>query len=747
MRHVLAPFGRRAALALLSVVSLAIGCISLERDPIVRTHGKPGGLRYYRNFDRHACRIELLPAEDANPVRTQHVLIATVFGDDGCPKRGERVEWILARGGVGEIVEVDESGLLPSRGYKVDNYYAVSYTNHFEHRLSRGTADATDDICLKPGQTWCVITSPIEGDTHVTAYAPGIYSWDCHKAFAVKHWIDARWDLPVPAVNPVGTNHTFVTRLFRVSNGQPLPNHFVRYSIVDGPPGTFVTPSEVKTDLKGVAAATMAQNEPAAGANQIDIEIVRPDGIVIGRGRTQKTWVASDITIQKQGPKTANLGSDVEYSITLSNPGQVAAEGVTVTDVIPPGMTFVGAEPEPKQQEGKLVWALGNLAGGGSSAITLVLKADRVGRVTNRAEVRTQDGTTRDSAVDTDIVAASVEVSKTGPTQAAVGDTVTYTINIRNPSQVPATNLVVTDTFDKGFMHESGSGPIENKIGTLAAGESQSVTVELTGTVAGRLTNRVAVRADGGITASAEASTTFVERMLQLDKSGPNLRYRGRPTEFTIRLANPTDVPLTNVVVVDAIPAEMSFRSASDGGRQSGNQVTWQLGTLAPQTERAVKVTLMADTPAESVRNTAVATADGDIRVEAEHTMAIRGVPGLSLQAFDLEDPFEVGTEGTYTIEVHNQGTAAADGVAIVATLPDQMQPVDAKGPTKYRVTGQQITFEPYDGLAPNEKLNYQVRVKCNQPGLVLFKVELRAKEPALSGPVVEEESTTIYQP
>src|SRR5690606_9048951 len=119
---------------------------------------------------------------------------------------------------VGDIVEVDESGFRASRGYKVDNHFAVSHTNNFAHVLDRGNNDASDDIHLTPGQTWCVVTSPVEGDTHVVAYAPGIYAWDKHKVFAVKHWYDVKWEWPPAATNPTGTTHQFVTKVMKYSD-------------------------------------------------------------------------------------------------------------------------------------------------------------------------------------------------------------------------------------------------------------------------------------------------------------------------------------------------------------------------------------------------------------------------------------------------------------------------------------------------------------------------------------------------
>src|SRR5262249_30984111 len=137
-------------IALAAGCCLLSGCFGLSQNPsyfpyllptgdIIRTHAKPLGHGYYTNFDPHAVRLEVRPLESANPVRTQHVLIATIYDEKGVPRRDRRVEWMVE--GVGNIVEVDESGVLPGRGYKVDNKYAVSYTDYHEHLITRGNAN------------------------------------------------------------------------------------------------------------------------------------------------------------------------------------------------------------------------------------------------------------------------------------------------------------------------------------------------------------------------------------------------------------------------------------------------------------------------------------------------------------------------------------------------------------------------------------------------------------------------------
>jgi hypothetical protein len=184
-------------LAALAAIGAA-GCTSYERKlgsawghHIQREHGKPSDWSYYSDFDPKAATVEVTQVSDTNETKTQHVLIATVKDAAGSPLHSRRVEWLIQEGSVGSIIELDESGWLSTRGYKVNNKYGVSHTNRNHHVITRGNSDPDDDIHIGPGQTWCVITSSVPGDTHLVVYAPGIFNWDRHKVYVVKHWTQA----------------------------------------------------------------------------------------------------------------------------------------------------------------------------------------------------------------------------------------------------------------------------------------------------------------------------------------------------------------------------------------------------------------------------------------------------------------------------------------------------------------------------------------------------------------------------
>lgn len=742
------------------------GCFGVSQNPsyfphllptgdIIRTHAKPG-FGYYSDFDKHACRLEVRPLESTNPVQTQHVIVATIYDECGKPRRHRRIEWMLE--GVGNIVEVDESGFFPGRGYKVDNKYAVSYTDYCEHRVTMGNQNPNDDFVIRPGQSWCVITSAVEGDTHVTVYAPGIYNWDKHKVFVTKHWVDAEWVMPAPAVNRAGTQHVFTTNIFRHTDRQPLANYRVRYRIIDGPPAVFV-PSQTQeavaiSDLSGNASVTLAQVSPQPGINRISVEIIRPPdpcspsgvGMVIGRGETTKEWLTPMLSIAKTGPATVMVNQEVPYNIVVSNVGRVDVQAMTVRDQIPEGLEYVRSEPPASVEANQLTWTMSGLNPGQAHTLQVVFRAQRAGQVTNTAVVTTSEGQRAENSVITQIVAPGLKVVKNGPPDGIVGVPIAYQITVTNNGTGPATNVVLNDNFDSGLEHESHSNPLVLNLGNLGAGETRQVPLNLTPREPGRFVNRVKATADGGLTDQAEHWVVVRKAQLKIEKTGPVARYVDRPAEWKITVTNEGDVPVANVTIRDQLPPELSYTSASDGGQFADGYVTWNIGTLAAHQQRTVQLVTRCVKISPRALNVAVATADPGIRVQAEAGIEIRGLPALRLEVIDIGDPAEVGSSVTYKIEVHNQGSLPGRQVQIVATVPPEMQIVKTNGPTNAVVTGQEVNFPPVDSLPEKQTLNYEIEVKTLKPGDVRFTVKMYSATLGKE-PVIEQESTTIYAP
>lgn len=719
---------------------------------LIQTHPKPPEGGYYSNWDPYAMTVELKHVgKDVNPVRTQHVLVATVKDKDGKPLPNRRVEWMVQEGSVGDIVEVDSSGWRNSRGYKVDNHYAVSHTNNFRHVLDRGNSDPSDDIQLEPGDTWCVITSPVEGETNVTVWAPGIYDWEKHKAFAVKRWYDVKWEFPPQATNPTGTTHEFVTRVSKYSDNTPLAGYDVTYTILDGPPGSFEpggrTTASVKTDGAGLAKVTLKQAQPAEGTNNVGIEIMRPENaqcckpaVKIAEGRTSKTWIGPKIAIDKNCQATALVGDKFNYTIVVSNPSQVDATNVVVTDTIPDGIQYVSSTPAAQASGAALTWNLGTVKANGNAQITVAVQAARVGRFENCAEVRANMGLQGRDCCVTTVTAPKLAIEKRCTAEVILCNPIEYVIVVRNAGDGVAKNVKVTDTLPAGISATGGGGTVN--VGDLAPGQSKEIRYTAKASAKGSYTNKAVATADGGLTAEASCTTVVKQPVLSVTKTGPANRFIGRPAAFEITVSNTGDIAATQTTLVDPIPAGTSFISATEGGRLDGGRAVWNLGTIEPGASRKVSITLNA-TAATNVENVATATA---VCAEAsgKAPLVVKGVPAILLECVDNPDPMEVGGQVTYTIEVTNQGSAVGTNIVIECTLPAEQEFVSAQGPTQHTASGKSVTFAPLPSLAPQARATYIVVVKGLKAGDVRFAVSLKSDQ--METTANETESTRFYE-
>lgn len=747
-----------AALALGLLAGCATGDKTANTEP---RHG----FDLAGHWDHHAAKISLAPATDVNPVRTQHVLVATVSDADGNPLGGRRVEWMLPAGGVGAIVDVDAHGVYTADGSKddssfgradvgakVDNGYAVTHTNNEAEVLCMGTEDPSDDIVVGPGQTWIAITSAVEGQTDVIAYAPGIPAWSAHKAFATKQWMDVKWAFPGDAVNRVGTDHKLAVQVMRHGDGTPLVGYDVTFKVASGPaavlePGgkDFVT---VKTGADGIALATLKQAKPAAGVNTVEMSIMQPANKdcclpekFIAAGSMQKTWVTPAIGITKTAPAKAKKDEAFNYAIGVTNTADISTRNVVVTDVLPEGIAYVSSNPAAKVEGQKLTWNLGEIEAGGKRDLAVTVKGSKTGKFTNCAEVAAEAGLAGKACADTVIVAPALDLQKTAPAEVLLCDGITYTYVVKNGGDGPATNVKIADTLPQGLT-ANGQGAVNITVGTLQAGESKTFTQKVAVAKTGSYTNAATATADGGLKAEAKATTKVVQPVLVIEKKCQEKAFIGRPINYEITVTNKGDTVSKATTLVDTLPAGAAFVSATDGGTHASGRVTWNLGDLAPGASKTVKL-VANSTAAGTLTNSATASGTCADKVTSSCSTLVQGVPALLLEAVDNPDPIEVGGNVTYTITVTNQGTAEDKDISVVTMLPAELTFVSATGPTPFKVEGSKITFEAVKTLAPKAKVTFTVQAKANAAGDVRFAVEMRST--TLKSPVNETESTNLY--
>jgi uncharacterized repeat protein (TIGR01451 family) len=448
---------------------------------------------------------------------------------------------------------------------------------------------------------------------------------------------------------------------------------------------------------------------------------------------------APTLYLQTIGPTSQNLSQPFHYEIVLRNPGSAAVFHVQVEDELPPGARVIRAEPKAEVQGQKLFWDLGSVEAGADRHLKVEVQPAGEGEFQSHATATFATS----SHLRTRITKPRLTLAKFAPEKVPLGNKVLFRLVVTNTGTGPATHVVLHDQLPPELEHPQGT-LIEGDVGTLAAGESKTITLEATAVKGGRVVNQAEVTADDGLQASARVELLVTEPALLLRKTGPKQGILRRELEHRLEVVNPGQAPATSVHIVDTLPEGLDFSAASDGGAYTADKrtVDWNVGTLEPGETRAVTLRLLAKTAGDYV-NQAVARADRGLEAKAGAPVHVEGIAALTFEVVDLDDPVEVGAETSYEIRVVNQGSAAALNVHIQTVVPEGMTPLGGDGPSAIHVEGQKVSFDPVPKLAARADALYRVRVKAVKKGDWRFKAYLTCDQ--LERPVYEEESTLVY--
>lgn len=767
----------RVAVAALVALAVGGGCATynpsyfpywIPGGAIEQSHAKPRGNAVYHDFDPKAVKLEVTPETASNALKTQQLLVATVYDKDGHPRRGRRVEFMLE--GPGSIIEVDESGWTSGRGYKVGTNYAVGYTGYREHTLTRGTPDKSDDATIRPGQTWCIVSSAVPGETVVRVYAPEIFNSAKNCEYVRLTWGDNQFSFPPPAVVRYGGEIDLSTVINRLSaEAGVTPDHIkVRYRVAGGPQAEFIpvgtqrgaragqSEMDVTADPDGKAGVRLVQPRALPGKTQVIVEILKNDptgvgaGTVVGRTTTSVEWAAPQLALDVKMPKATAQDRELPVTLTVTNTGPVEVSPVAVRAAIPDGLEVLSTDPSPKALAGReRSWAIGTLAPGGKQEVRMTVKPTRKGGATIRAVASANDGLSTEATASTEIGTAALKVTADASGTVAVGQRVPVRVVVSNPSGVSVENAVAWLTVPPGLEHDTGNAAVEATVGTLPAGQSKPIDIPLIARQPGKYSLTVNVTADGGLTEKATTSIEVKRSDLKVTIAGPETLAPGSDGVYEVKVRNPGEVPLPNVTVRATLPPALMAKSATELGKVSGRDlVMWTFDSLAPNETRTMKVSVTADrTGAKAAVAVSAASDSGGgkgLTAKGEAAVAVVGQPALVLELADPREAVPVGRRAQYRIRVRNLGTGPAKDVTVSADIPDEFanaRGTDAGG-TAVRTEGNRITFPTVAELPAGGTLTLTVDVEGARPGTARVRAEVKASY--LSSPLHEEQATRV---
>lgn len=569
------------------------------------------------------------------------------------------------------------------------------------------------------------------------------------------------------------------------------------------------------TDIPANSDADVLVNESTfsfdggSTSDTAEVEIVEPD-LAVSKSMALAGDGAVTITLA-----VTNSGTAPAYNVNVSD---VLDEAVWDLDALSFGAVSGGFELdlEPGPGAGERTLSLrstgsNSIAVGGSASgqftVPLAVLPPVTNPVFNQADLTTacslpggcepgQPGREQDPDNDDATIGvpdlsvdktAALQVDADGSGDVSPGDTLRYTLTIRNEGAAAATNLLLVDTPDIHTVLENGS--VTTSVGTVLEGNNPGDGVIRVSVPSLAASADVVIQYDVVINNPLPAGVEQVvnQALLSSDElpdvlsddpdepgdqdetiepvnAAPDLvlvksdggvtAVPGGGLVYSLSYENVGNQDATGVVISDTVPANTLFDAAGsdpawvclpDGS--AGSSCALEIGDLDAGDAGSVSFAVVVNNPlpdgVTSVVNTAVIADDGSNGPDPtpdnnsdEETTPINVAPALAISKVLLSanpDPVVVGSELVYRIQVSNTGNSDLSGVTISDPLVD---PIDLNScswdsSVGFLAIGESVTCE----------VSYQVTVADVGNGQV---VNIATADSDQTTPVTDDEIVSI---
>ncbi len=371
---------------------------------------------------------------------------------------------------------------------------------------------------------------------------------------------------------------------------------------------------------------------------------------------------APSLRIETVGPQSISVGKDATYRVRLINTGSAAAQGVMVSVSLPGSAQInaaqarIGSVDQQTDSAGghRIVWSLDQVPGSSQQELSINLKATE-----NRPLGLRVDWAYRPAslAAEIEVQQPQLAVDIDGPMEMRFGETKVFKVKLSNPGNGPAENVSV-------HIEATGASGQPNNIGSLAAGESRTLELELTANQAGAMRIQALARGDGDLQARAAHDIRVRRAALAVKVSAPPLLYAGTTASYQIQVSNQGDAVAEDVIMQIALPAGAKNAMGVDKKPITIEQPRWRLGDLSPGSQRtySMQCDLVSSGQNQLVATVRTTHAQGaeDLVASDTGTTNVEAIADLKLIVNDPKGPVQVGTDVTYEIQVINRGSKEA---------------------------------------------------------------------------------------
>jgi uncharacterized repeat protein (TIGR01451 family) len=364
------------------------------------------------------------------------------------------------------------------------------------------------------------------------------------------------------------------------------------------------------------------------------------------------------ISVTKDCPATVPFGEDITYEITVSNDGNEALTGLSVTDTL---LGDITAEfPNTTLEVGEInIVSVTYSPGANEDPVDNTVTAEATG------DISATDVSATDSC-RTDIThEPGIDVTKSCPQSVPFGQDVSYTITVTNTGNEALDGVAVNDSllgditgeFDVDFANPFPVGGLATANVTYSPGADEDpVTNTVTATGTG---------ADSGMEASDQASCTtdVLHPAIGIVKDGPALVHVGDTITYTFEVTNPGELELFDVELTDPV-CDAGTISLVDDGDGSG-------GLAVGEVWHYTCTHLVTDADPDPIPNTGTVRGDtnegegGEEVTDSDDHVVDVIHPGIAIVKTVDEDIVPVGDTVTYTYVITNTGDTTLYGISV----------------------------------------------------------------------------------
>jgi len=448
--------------------------------------------------------------------------------------------------------------------------------------------------------------------------------------------------------------------------------------------------------------------------------------------------VGPTIRVETVGPRSISVNKPASYEIRVSNTGKTEARGINISTGFPSHIELMSAQPttgththSPENESAGMNWRIESLAAGRTESVIMNL-TPREAKLFDLQVSWATDLIRGNTSIE--VTEPKLEMKIAGPADVHYGEKAIYTVTIRNPGTGTAEDVEIMLSEQLGGQRAA--------VGDILPNTERSFEVELVPGEAGNL--MLEAFATSETLEHSVAKEIMVRRAnLEISAQGAATLYAGTDCTYNITVRNNGDAIARDVIAAAVLPVGATYLSGVEGADQVDTGLRWNIGTMAPDTERTYKINCTLNQPGD-MRLEAGVRGSGDLAATNIVSTRVEALADIVLVVEDPKGPLPIDQDMAYTVRVKNRGSKAAYNIQIAMQFSEGLEPISASG-SEYQIEPGQISFREIPKIEVGQEIMIKIVATASESGSHRFRAVLNCIDPKTEE--IAQGTTKFYGP